>query len=344
MRSRRTHNAFTLVELLVVIAIIGILVALLLPAVQAAREAARRMSCQNNLKQIGLACLTYHDVQKHFPISVGQWNEEFDLEGNAVGNGSMFTSNGGPGYHGAGWLTQILPQIEQGAIYDFLDQNGGFEGSFSARGARGGGIGRPEVRQVVEQQQQSFSCPSDESAQPSTKQFYWVEALVGTTSYKGSIGSSVIAGTNADEPAGTTSLSGGPDGAPDCHNKIECDGIFWRNSYYRPVSIRQVVDGTSNTYLAGESVVSQDFHSAWAFADGDWATCGVPMNNLRFESTEDELRTNWWEHRGFASLHPGGSQFVYVDGSVHFVSEDISTPVYRGFGTRNFGEVPVDEN
>src|SRR5258705_994589 len=112
--NKRNRAAFTLVELLVVIAIIGILVALLLPAVQAAREAARRMSCSNNIKNIGLACISYHDAKKHLPTSVGQWAEEVDRNHVWIGpsGGSLSVANGGPGWSGKGWIVEILPYIE----------------------------------------------------------------------------------------------------------------------------------------------------------------------------------------------------------------------------------------
>src|SRR5882672_9904187 len=97
-----TRSAFTLVELLVVIAIIGILVALLLPAVQAAREAARRIGCTNNLKNLGLAALNHHDVQKHFPVS----------------NGAVYGGESPIPQIGVGWIFNMLPQLEESALYD----------------------------------------------------------------------------------------------------------------------------------------------------------------------------------------------------------------------------------
>src|SRR3954454_4814272 len=102
--SIRLHAAFTLVELLVVIAIIGILVALLLPAIQAAREAARRMSCSNNVHNIGLACLNFHDSSKHLPMNIGQWSEDKTRSFAWIGptGGKMAVANGGPGYNGKG--------------------------------------------------------------------------------------------------------------------------------------------------------------------------------------------------------------------------------------------------
>ncbi len=115
---KRANKAFTLVELLVVIAIIGVLVALLLPAVQAAREAARRISCSNNLKNIALGILNHHDTRKHFPVNYGgPFLDEVP-------------SNSGLQQSAVGWTVEILPQIEQQPLYERSNQGGAFEGQF----------------------------------------------------------------------------------------------------------------------------------------------------------------------------------------------------------------------
>jgi prepilin-type processing-associated H-X9-DG protein len=90
--------------------------------------------------------------------------------------------------------------------------------------------------------------------------------------------------------------------------------------------------------MVGESVVSQDFHSAAYFADGSWGSCGIPLNFLLFGVTDTEIKNRWNEVRGFKSLHPGGAHFVMVDGSVHFANEGIDHNVYRGLATRAGGE------
>jgi len=338
------RKAFTLVELLVVIAIIGILVALLLPAVQAAREAARRMSCSNNLHNIGLACLNYHDTNKHLPISISQWPEDRNRKGEWIGpnNGKMAISNGGPGYNGKGWIVDILPAMEETALADAIAQGlKDYPGDFLITGpAAGKGMGAPSFRSMLERQLPWLSCPSDPSAKPSTEQWYWSIAgrvITATTCYKGVLGDSVITSQGNGGSMDTPFPNLGS--IPDCHNTADCNGLLWRATYLNPISFRKVSDGTSKTFMVGESVVSQDYHSAALFADGDWATCGNPLNYFIFPEEETTIKNDQWQAaRGFKSLHPGGAHFVMADGSVHFVNESIDSTIYRGLSTRNGGE------
>lgn len=352
MKFNKSNAAFTLVELLVVIAIIGILVALLLPAVQAAREAARRMSCSNNLKNLGLAVLNYETTTKKFPISINQWGagEERDCNSKDLGpsGGSRDMRKGGDGYSGKGWIVDILPYIEQQQLYDGMKP--GFVGDFSKKFA-GSGMGMREIRNnYTNQQLPALSCASDESARPSSDQFWWDPIEIATTCYKGSIGDGIISIESNSPPGSTQSPfgngDGGPDaiGSPDCHNTVEYNGMFNRNSYYRPNSMRRVEDGTSNTFLIGECVVEQDPHSAAYFADGDFATCGIPLNVFLFDVTKEERNNRWQESRGFKSNHPGGVHFAMVDGSVQFVNDNIDTLTYRGLSTKAGGEVVELEN
>jgi prepilin-type N-terminal cleavage/methylation domain-containing protein len=347
MRRRSSYparSAFTLVELLVVIAIIGILVALLLPAIQAAREAARRSSCVNNLKNIGLACVNFHDTNKHLPVSISQWPEDKNRKGVWIGptKGKMHPDNKGPGYNGKGWTVDILPPMEEAAMYDVIMEglkNSTGEKSFSISSpTAGNGMGHGSIRHIVRQQLAWLSCPSDPSAQPSGSQWGWSfggRVITGTTSYKGCLGDSVItSGTGDDSPF--------PDfgSKPDCHNTVECNGLFWRGTYFNPIPLRRVTDGTSKTFMVGEGVVEQDYHSAAYYADGTWASCGIPLNFFIVPATEESIKAppQWMQARGFKSLHPGGAQFVMGDGSVHFVNESIDHDIYRGLSTRDGGE------
>lgn len=342
--SRKSVRAFTLVELLVVIAIIGVLVSLLLPAVQAAREAARRMSCSNNLKNLGLAIITFENSSGHLPISIGRWAEDFDINGNWIGpdDGTMAKSNGGPGYTGKGWIVDILPQLEQQALYDRISE--GISGNFAVINATYGfGMADASLIDLIDQQITILTCPSDFSAVPSDQQWHWSPSngprTVGTTSYKGVIGDTPVTdGLSKGQPGRprTAFPDFGDPNQPDCHNTVECNGLFWRNTNFNPVKLRTITDGLSNTFMVGESVVEQDFHSAALFADGDWASCGIPLNFFRVGLDPLDLKSgDWWDQRGFKSLHPGGAQFVMADGSVHFIQENIDGVTYRALATRD---------
>jgi prepilin-type N-terminal cleavage/methylation domain-containing protein/prepilin-type processing-associated H-X9-DG protein len=339
-------QGFTLVELLVVIAIIGVLVALLLPAVQAAREAARRSQCTNNLKNIGLACLNHHDAKNHLPVSTPQWdfdNRTADCSGGTANVASNVESTPSTNYNGKGWIVDILPYIEQQAAHQQIVAN--YTGLFVARANGGRGMGTMAIRDVVKTQLAILSCPSDESAVPSdSQQWYWnlqAGTVTATTSYKGCIGDSLLSvdaapcSTNVDPPASVNS------GSPDTHSTMSNNGMFQRTSIWRPLNLKSVTDGTSNTFMVGENVVFTDYHSAAYFSDGDWATCSIPLNYLPFHLTPEQFKDASLSKsvRGFKSMHAGGAQFVMADGSVHFVNETIDVINYRALSTRDGGEV-----
>jgi prepilin-type processing-associated H-X9-DG protein len=265
--------------LLIVIAIIGLLIALLVPAVQKVREAAARVQCLNNLKQIGLACQAFHDSKKAFPpgyLAAGRYVD-----------GETDTA---PGW---AWGAFILPYLEQDSLFRQLDFNQPVEKCTG-------------IQTVVS----SYLCPSDlapMAAFPVPDAFGSMVAMAAPSSYKACVG--------GDESA-TTDASG--------------LGIFYRNSRTRVTQIR---DGTSNTILVGEH--------AWANADGIWAgvlasavTVRGPQNpNPGSQSSwgpaadlvlaHSHLNNATTDADGglddFASLHPGGSNILFADGSVRFI-------------------------
>jgi prepilin-type N-terminal cleavage/methylation domain-containing protein len=344
--SPAARAGFTLVELLVVIAIIGILVALLLPAVQAAREAARRMSCSNNLHNIALAVLNFTDAKKRIPHSHDMWAEECTDKSNCGGtwvgpqDGRLDQRNGGPGYSGRGWMVDILPQMEEQALHDGilagLKTVNGKKNWGPPRPLAGTGMGVVEIRPLIERQLPWLSCPSDETAAPSDKQYHWLPIMVGTASYKGVLGDNVV------WPQATSHLDGT---LPDCHWDVSgCNGLFWRTAYFKPLKFKDIIDGQSKTLMVGECVVGQDFHSAAFFADGDWASANVPLNFFLVGFDEQGISDNWYEVRGFRSLHPGVVQFALADGSVQVLQEGIDHKIYRGLATRNGGEVASTAN
>lgn len=298
------RSGFTLVELLVVIAIIGILIALLLPALQIAREAARRSQCTNNLKQLGLSVQLYESTFKMFPISISPWAE-----------GRKPTRY----LNGKGWIVSVLPFIEQKALYtEFLPR---FNGDmFSGQGMALGG-GRNPQPWIMDKQLPFLMCPSDPSVlQISTTQYQWEGKRVALTSYKGVIGDTRM--------GGGSSVHQGTE--PDCHNTTGCNGIFYRNDYQEPIRLQRIKDGVSNTFMIGEDVPEYNYHSTAFYSNGDYCSCHAPLNYM---PTPFDPRY-WPDMMSFRSRHPGGASFCLADGSVHFVNQTINYKTYRAFCTK----------
>jgi prepilin-type N-terminal cleavage/methylation domain-containing protein/prepilin-type processing-associated H-X9-DG protein len=306
------RRGFTLIELLVVIAIIGILIGLLLPAVQKVREAANRIKCANNLKQIALAVHSYHDGQGYLPVN----------------SGTSLALND----HNWSWLARILPYIEQDALYRQANIP---SNTLSMSAAE------------IQAQIKTFLCPSDplSNAGPRTDEFNISPTPVGQTNYKG------VSGANWGNDGGIGN-TGSPGGAFGCdaqwryadpssgsYNGLDDgDGIFYRDDFKRPKRLTDILDGTSNTFMVGEDVPSMNMHCDWPFANHATGTCGIGPNALN-SSGQPYASSDWPNVYSFHSMHAGGLQFAMADGSVTFIPNSISLAVYRALATSNGGEV-----
>lgn len=285
----KSRSGFTLVELLVVIAIIGVLVALLLPAVQAAREAARRAQCTNNLKQIGLALHNYHDTHQTFPSGVLSDR-----------HGTRPTGDNGQEF---GWLVLILPMMEQQPMYDQLAPT---------RRPLWQLLNDPD-RDIVQTPISSYRCPSDRTGNtvqgtPQTMDFNGPRAQVGTNYF-----------------GGTTSYLGNG-GYWELNTSVaQGRGLLYRNSAIR---FRDIIDGTSNTFAAGErdfdcssGVWAGTRNSTGPGPRGNNYQLGRVSIPLNFKSNPTGNNSCC---EGFSSAHPGGANFLLADGAVRFVSETIN--------------------
>jgi prepilin-type processing-associated H-X9-DG protein len=358
---RYVGGGFTLVDLLAVIAIIGILMALLFQAVQASREAARRMICTNNLKNLSLAVLNFHSEKKHFPYSEDyseyaprHCDEQSGQELEYITSADDSWRDPVNKLDGGGWIVRVLPHLEEQALFDRLRI--GTEGVWHGE-QTGLNLDERDFRAAVATQPQVLDCPSEEHAGPRNDQnpyTDWKEVadpfwMVATTCYKGNAGDAAFETTDDVPPFNApVGFWSGSEQHPksSCYNSIEGFGMFWRYSYFNGgVKMRQVTDGASKTLLVGESS-PEDQNSAAFMSDGDWAITGIELNfdwqksgYCNDGSGDANSAVCWPIMRGFRSDHPGGVQFAFVDGAVRFLSNEIHHPTFRALSTRARGEV-----
>jgi len=304
------RRAFSLIELLVVIAIIAILVALLLPAVQQAREAARRSQCKNNLKQMGLAAHNYHDVFNCFPL----------------GTVTNPDPNAGDSDDGWAWPVALLPYLEQSALYQKLNPQGQYGIVVSTYNATAQPIPGGEQKLSV------FRCPSSvlPDVVPETYAANGGSANVraqlvgyGVSDYKGSSGYYL-----------------------DGIFMRFADAVVWGNGgggSSATVRLRDVTDGSSNTLAIGESsypgINARDDWPVWAAIGRADEQVIMKTNNPLGGGARNPLR--FWEAVDddcAMSFHDGGVQFLFADGSVRFLSENIDYTTYTNLGNRNDGQ------
>jgi prepilin-type N-terminal cleavage/methylation domain-containing protein len=307
MSIMRNRRAFTLIELLVVIAIIAILIALLLPAVQQAREAARRSQCVNNLKQLGLALHNYHDSHLVFPPGwIGVAANAANTQGNS----------------GFAWGTHILPYVDQAPLYQQLNFN------VSCYAV-------PQNQPALNAILPVFRCPSDpganvwtmfEEANPSNPL-----ARLPNANYVASFGTEGYEDLCDPDPL---------------YPALQCtgDGVFFHNSRVR---MGDLTDGSSNTIFVGEHrtdtsapvlAVGPPWYSTWVgyVVDGEEPAA-------RFLGVSDHTPNHPSLHiDDYHSWHVGGTHFLFGDGRVRFLTENVDINLYKAITTRAQGETVGD--
>ena len=313
MSKRHPRCAMTLMEVLVVISIIGMLMALLLPAVQASRESARRNTCQNHLKQLGLATLNHESAIGRFP-SAG-WGFAW------VGDPDRGTGPGQPG----GWTFDLLPYLERNDL---------------ARIGAGLPPGKKKaaVTAILSIPLEVFDCPTRRPLvvsqfDPNVKPVNFDVPLgVAESDYAVNGGDAIL-----DPYSGPASYAEGDSPTYAWPDNSHCTGICYLRS---EVKFAQITDGTSHTYLVGEKYAAA---GPWYPGDDQGMYAGYDYDTVRwtiFPPTPDQADPYLFNR--FGSSHPMGCQFAFCDGSVRQISFDIDPRVHRRLGNRKDG-VPIDD-
>ena len=320
--SCRALHGFTLVELLVVIAIIGVLVALLLPAVQAAREAARRLQCANHFKQVGLALHNYHSAKTTFPpgviFSIALTQSEPDC--------APLLPGVGPGtfYVGFGWGFFVLPYLEEDTLYHQFER----DKSLLPAGA----WASPANFRLAATRIETYLCPSDPNS----------GILVRFTGGGQN-------GPHSDDDFADANMAGVTD-----WEDWTCDSV-WPKSFNSPKArgilaerwgcqIAKITDGTSKTLIVGEvtgNLAEKRMNFPWATLN--LSDLRAINGTMTLPGGENPVLLDDFRGRGFSSWHPGGCYFAFADGSVHFVSDEIAHQVLEALTTRAGGETLGNE-
>jgi prepilin-type N-terminal cleavage/methylation domain-containing protein/prepilin-type processing-associated H-X9-DG protein len=339
---------FTLVELLVVIAIIGILVALLLPAIQAAREAARRSQCQNNFKQVGISLQGYVNATKVFPpgtiYSLSAAKASCAGVPSYVANGKSYDS-----YEGFGWGAYLLPYLEEQSVYDMIDfsfKTGEPQPIWKDKSWAGHDSSWEAEGKLVS----AFVCPSE------LNQEAWVDCCSARGQFS-------PPGVNDPYDWRLSNMAGIADSL-DAHCYLyqpvhNGNGIMYNFSRVGP---KKITDGLSQTAIIGEATsgrgIDQSGQEVWV--GETWVTRSVAdmHNGINgpgslpggrddaldpFDGDGGNRHDEYHRENGFCSYHPGGAHFGFADGSVQFLNEDTNELVLYARATRGDGEVIVGD-